>query len=70
VPGRPVRRVDDHVGIAGAAVSEPAAVAIAQRGQASLIIFGCGFRPRCVLGSAGEARFKTTHQVKALGRAR
>ena len=34
VPRRPVRRVDDHVGIAGAAVGHAPAVAVAQRGQA------------------------------------
>ena len=34
VPRRPVRRVDDHVGVACAAVGQPLAVAVAQLGQA------------------------------------
>ena len=34
VPRRPVRRVDDHVGIAGTAVGQAPAVVVAQRGQA------------------------------------
>ena len=34
VPRRPVRRIHDHVGIAGTAVGQAPAVAVAQRGQA------------------------------------